>query len=71
MCGKVRVGGKILSTVEAAKRLEALGLSVDDFSEAMHVFNLEFPFVVAIISSDGHESSIQGSSQKITESEAV
>ena len=71
MSGMVHVGGKLLSIQEAAEKLNNMGLDASDFSEAMHVFNLEFPFEVAIMSGDGCECSIRYSSQEITEAEAA
>ncbi len=70
MCGMVRIGGKVLTIQEAAEKLNNISLNVGDFSDAMHLFNTKFPFVVAIMSSDGHESSIRGSSKEITEAES-
>ncbi|MGA9099505.1 MAG: hypothetical protein WB392_11315 [Methanotrichaceae archaeon] len=71
MSGLMRIDGKVLTIQEAAKKLNNMGLVTGDFSEAMYVFNLEFPFVVAIMSGDGCESSIRVSSQEITKSEAI
>ncbi|MGA9099837.1 MAG: hypothetical protein WB392_13000 [Methanotrichaceae archaeon] len=71
MPGAVKINGKILNIQVATERLNNMGLAVGKFSEAMHVINLEFPFVVAIISGDSCEGSIRGSSQEIAEAEAV
>ena len=43
MAGMVRIGGKLLSIQEAAEKLNNMGLDAGEFSEALHVFNLEFP----------------------------
>ena len=71
MSGFMQIGGKVLNIQEAAEKLNSMGLDAGDFSEAMHVFNLEFPFEVAIVSGDGCEGSIRSSSQEITEAEAI
>ncbi len=71
MPGAVKINVKIPNIQEAADRLNNMGLAVGEFSEAMHVFNLEFPFEVAITIVDGCEGSIRGSSQEIAEAEAV
>lgn len=71
MCGMARIGGKVLSIQEAAEKLNNIGLAAGDFSDAMHIFHLEFPFEIAIMSCDCCKGSIRGSSQEITESEAI
>ncbi len=71
MSGIGHIGGKVLSIQEAAEELENMGPDVGDFSEAMHIFNLELPFEFATISIDGCKGSIRSSSQEITEAEAV
>ncbi len=71
MCCMVHIGRKLLSIQEAAEKMNNIGLDAGDFSEAMHVFNLKFPFEVAIMSCDCCKGSVRGSSQEITESEAI
>jgi len=71
MLGAVKINGKILSIQKAADRLNNMGLAVGEFPEAMHVFSLEFTFVVPITIVDGCEASIRALSQEIAESEAV
>ena len=71
MSGFMQIGGKVLNIQEAAEKLNSMGLDASDFSEAMHVFNLEFPFEVAIVSGDGCEGSIRSSYKEITEAEAI
>ncbi len=71
MCGMVRIGRKLLDVQEATEKLNSIGLGADDFSKAMHIFNYIFPFEGAIVSTDGWEGSIRGSSKEITETEAV
>lgn len=71
MFGMVRIGAKLLSIQEAADRLKNTGLFVGEFSESMRILSLEFPFVVAIPIVNACEGSIRGSSQEITEAEAV
>ena len=71
MCGVVHIGGKVLTIQEANEKLDNMGLDAGDFSESMRAFNLEYPFEVAIMSTDGCECSIRCSSQEIVESEAI
>lgn len=71
MSGFMRIGGKVLNIQEAAEKLNGMCLDAGDFSEAMHVFKLEFPFEVAIVSGDNCEGSIQSTSQEITAAEAI
>ncbi len=74
----VQIGGKVLSIQYTAEKSNNMSLAAGDFSEAMHIFNLEFPFEDAVMSGDGCEGSIRGSSheirgfsQEITEAEAI
>lgn len=71
MFGLAQISGKILTIQDAAEKLNKISLSSGDFSGAMHIFNLEFPFGDAIISGGGCEGSIRLSSQEITEAEAI
>ncbi len=71
MSSFVRIGGKVLAIQEADVKSNNISLVAGNFSEAMHIFNSEFPFEDAIMSGDGCEGSIRGSSQEITEAEAI
>ncbi len=71
MSGFVRINGKILIIQEEAEKLNNMSLDIGDFSEAMHVFSLEYLFEVVKMSGDGCKGSIRGSGQEITEAEAV
>ena len=70
MCGKVRIGAKLLAIQEATDILNNMGFAAD-FSDAAYIFSLEFLFDAAITIVDGCESSIRGSSQEIAEAEAI
>ncbi len=71
MSGFVRMGRFVLTIQKAAEKLNNMGLDAGDLSDAAHVFNLEYPFEVAIMSGDGCEGYIRGSSQGIAEAEAI
>jgi len=71
MSGLVRIGGKILTIQDAAEKSNNIRLASGNFSEAMHIFNLEYPFEDAIMSGSGCKGSIRGSSQKIAKAEAI
>jgi len=68
MSGFMQIGGKILTIQDAAEKSNNISLASDNFSEAMHIFNLEYPFEDAIMSGSGCKGSIRGSSQEITKS---
>ena len=71
MCGMVHIGGKVPSILEAAEKMNVIGLDAGDFSEAMNIFNLEFPLEFAKMNTDGCKGAILGLSQDLTESEAI
>ncbi len=71
MSGLVRIGGKILTIQDAAEKSNNISLASGNFSGAVHIFNLEYPFEDAIMRGDGCEGSIRVSSQEITEAEAI
>ncbi len=71
MAGIVGINDKIMGIQEAAEKSNNIILAFGNFSEAMHIFNLEFPFEDAIMSGDSCEGSIRVSSQKIIKAEAI
>ncbi len=71
MAGIVRINDKIMGIQEAAEKSNNICLASVNFSEAMHIFNLAYPFEDAIMSGSGCKGSIRGSSQKIAKAEAI